>query len=92
MRGVGIVNERLPVPGADSLSQPRTTSDIASFSEREDKMRIRLTHVGLVGLLLILGAREASAEIMRWQVGGETREAIVYVPAGRWSQVATTAT
>ena len=44
-------------------------------------MSIRPTHVGLVGLLLILGARGASAEVMRWQVDGETREAIVYAPA-----------
>ena len=43
-------------------------------------MRARLT-LGLVGLLLILGARGASAEVMRWQVDGETREAIVYAPA-----------
>jgi len=45
-------------------------------------MRTRLTHVGLVGLLLILGARGASAEVMSWQVDGQTREAIVYAPAG----------
>ena len=44
-------------------------------------MGIRLTRIGLVGLLLILGARGASAEVMRWQVDGETREAIVYAPA-----------
>ena len=43
-------------------------------------MRTGLTHVGLVGLLLILGARGASAEVMRWQVEGETREAIVSAP------------
>ena len=44
-------------------------------------MRTRLTHVGLVGLLLILSARGASAEVVSWQVDGETREAIVYAPA-----------
>ena len=44
-------------------------------------MRISVTQLGLVGLLLVLGASEASAEIMRWQVDGETREAIVYAPA-----------
>ncbi len=45
-------------------------------------MSTRLTHVGLAGLLLILGgACGASAEVMRWQVDGETREAIVYAPA-----------
>jgi polyhydroxybutyrate depolymerase len=47
-------------------------------------MRTQLTQigvVGLLGLLLILGAGQASAEVMRWQVDGETREAIVYAPA-----------
>ena len=44
-------------------------------------MRTQLTHVGMVGLLLVLGARGASAEVMRWQVDGEAREAIVYAPA-----------
>ena len=44
-------------------------------------MRKRLRHADLVGVLLILGARGASAEVMRWQVDGETREAIVYAPA-----------
>ncbi len=44
-------------------------------------MRMRLMHVALVCLLLGLGTREVSAEIMRWQVDGETREAIVYAPA-----------
>ena len=36
--------------------------------------------VGLVGLILILGARGVSAEVVSWQVDGETREAIVYAP------------
>ena len=49
--------------------------------KRGGKMRMHLTHVGLLGLLLILGARGASAEVMRWQVDGEMREAIVYAPA-----------
>ena len=44
-------------------------------------MRKRLTHVSLVGLLLILGTRSASTEVIRWQVEGETREAIIYAPA-----------
>ena len=44
-------------------------------------MRMRLTHVALAGLLLIPGVRDAAAEVMRWQVDGETREAIVYAPA-----------
>ena len=44
-------------------------------------MRMRLMHVALVGLLLIPGSRDAAAQVMRWQVDGETREAIVYAPA-----------
>ena len=44
-------------------------------------MRTRVMQVGLLGLLLALGARGASAEVMKWQVDGETREAIVYSPA-----------
>ena len=44
-------------------------------------MRTLRTHVGLVGLLLILGVCGTSAEVMRWQVDGKTREAIVYAPA-----------
>ena len=46
-------------------------------------MRMRLAHVALAGLLLIPGARGAAAQVMRWQVDGETREAIVHVPASR---------
>ena len=44
-------------------------------------MTMRPTHVALAGLLLIPGAREAAAEVVRWQVDGVTREAIVYAPA-----------
>jgi polyhydroxybutyrate depolymerase len=44
-------------------------------------MNIRLTHVGLVGALLILCAHAASAEVMTWKVEGDTREAIVFAPA-----------
>ena len=44
-------------------------------------MRTHLTRVGLVGLVLVLSACGASAKVMRWEVGGETREAIVYAPA-----------
>ena len=40
---------------------------------------MRLAH-GLAGVLLILGVRAASAEVMRWRVDGETREAIVFAP------------
>ena len=35
----------------------------------------------LIFLLLVLGARGASAQVTRWQVDGETRQAIVYAPA-----------
>jgi len=44
-------------------------------------MRTRLSHVGLIGLMVLLGARQASAEIMRWRIEGENRKAIVYAPA-----------
>ena len=44
-------------------------------------MRRRLTHVVPAGLLLMLGVGEAAAQVMRWQVDGVTREAIVYAPA-----------
>ena len=44
-------------------------------------MGMRLTHVAVVGLLLILGVGDAAAQVMRWQVDGVTREAIVYAPA-----------
>ncbi|MDP6579569.1 MAG: prolyl oligopeptidase family serine peptidase [Vicinamibacterales bacterium] len=44
-------------------------------------MRIRLSHVVLLGLLLVLGARGASAEVLRWEVDGMTRQAIVFAPA-----------
>ena len=45
-------------------------------------MRMRLTLVALlVGLLLIPGVRDAAAQVMRWQVDGETRQAIVHAPA-----------
>ncbi len=44
-------------------------------------MRMRPTHVTLIGLLLFPGVCEAAAEVMRWQVDGVTREAIVYAPA-----------
>jgi polyhydroxybutyrate depolymerase len=37
--------------------------------------------LGSVGLLLILVAPGASAEVLSWEVDGETREAIVYAPA-----------
>ena len=38
------------------------------------------THAALAGLLLILGAGDAPAQVMQWQVAGETREAIVHAP------------
>ena len=59
---------------------PQAFTSDSVVRERGGKMRTRLT-LSLVGLLLILGARGTSAEVMRWQVDGETREAIVYAPA-----------
>ena len=45
-------------------------------------MSTRLARVALVGLVLVVGARAASAQaIVTWQVDGEPREAIVYAPA-----------
>jgi polyhydroxybutyrate depolymerase len=44
-------------------------------------MSMRVTHVGLIGVLLILCAHAASAEVVTWKVEGETREAIVYARA-----------
>lgn len=44
-------------------------------------MKTRLASVGAVGLLLILVPGRAAAEVMSWEVDGETREAIVYAPA-----------
>ncbi len=44
-------------------------------------MRIHIAPVVPIGLILILSACSASAQVMRWQVEGETREAIVYAPA-----------
>ena len=35
----------------------------------------------LVFLLLVIGVRGVSAQVLRWQVDGQTREAIVYAPA-----------
>ena len=49
-------------------------------------MRARLTTAVLVCLLLIPGLAEAAAEVMRWQVDGVTREAIVYAPASPGEQ------
>ena len=39
-----------------------------------------LVGVGMVGLLLVGSVEETSAQVTRWQVDGETREAIVYAP------------
>ena len=44
-------------------------------------MRMRLAHVAVIGLLLIPGVRDAAAQVMSWQVDGETRQAIVHAPA-----------
>ena len=42
----------------------------------------RLASIGVVGLLLILVPGRATAEVMRWEIDGDTREAIVYAPSG----------
>jgi polyhydroxybutyrate depolymerase len=39
-----------------------------------------LVDIGTIGVLAALAVTEASAEVMRWQVNGATREAIVQVP------------
>ena len=44
-------------------------------------MRARLTQSCFILLMLIVGACGASAQVMRWDVDGATREAIVYAPA-----------
>jgi len=44
-------------------------------------MRMRLPYVGVIGLLLMLGPQGVSAEVVRWQIEGETRSAIMFVPA-----------
>ena len=44
-------------------------------------MRVRPTCVALACLLLVAGVRAAAAQVMQWEVDGETREAIVYLPA-----------
>ena len=54
--------------------------DVSRVSGRGGQMRLRLI-LGVVGLLLFLGGRGVSAQVMKWQVDGETREAIVYAPA-----------
>jgi polyhydroxybutyrate depolymerase len=43
-------------------------------------MSIRLASVVPIGLALILSACSASAQVMTWQIEGQTREAIVYAP------------
>ena len=44
-------------------------------------MSMRLVQVALAALLLMLAASDAAAQVMRWQVDGRTREAIVHAPA-----------
>ena len=48
-------------------------------------MRMRLTHAAMACLLVILGAGGAAAQVVQWEVDGETREAIVYTPSSRLS-------
>ena len=51
-------------------------------------MRMRPTCAALAGLLLILGVPDAAAQVMQWQVDGETRKAIVYAPASSGAEEA----
>ena len=44
-------------------------------------MRMRLTHAAMACLLVLLGAGGAAAQVVQWEVDGETREAIVYPPS-----------
>ena len=44
-------------------------------------MRMRLTHAAMACLLVLLGAGGAAAQVVQWEVDGETREAIVYTPS-----------
>lgn len=43
-------------------------------------MKTCLTQLVVTGLLLVFTADGVSAEVLRWQVDGQTREAIVYLP------------
>ena len=43
-------------------------------------MNMRVAQAVVAGLLLLTGARESAAEVVRWQVDGETREAVVHGP------------
>ena len=45
-----------------------------------------ITRVVMICLLSVGSATSASAQLMQWEVGGETREALVYVPDAAGSQ------
>ena len=54
----------------------------ASSSVRMGRVLMRWLRTGLIGLSLVLGAATwTSAEVMRWDVDGQIREATVYAPA-----------
>ncbi len=42
---------------------------------------MQLRHVGVLGFALMLWSCDVSAEVMRWQVDGMSRQALVYAPA-----------
>jgi len=45
-------------------------------------VKTRLVSVGVASLFMILLPGRATAEVMRWEIDGDTREAIVYAPPG----------
>lgn len=61
-----------PLPPAPVVSENRTM--------RIRHIGIALRGVGLLTLLLLASDGTAAAQITRWQVGADTREAIVFVP------------
>ena len=52
----------------------------AAGTKERHEMNIRVALVGLVSSLVVLSACRVSAEIVRWRVDGQTREAMVYAP------------
>ena len=49
-------------------------------SEKGETMKTCLAQLVVTGLLLVFSAAGVSAEVLQWQVDGQTREAIVYLP------------
>ena len=68
-------------PEAPAANVQACSLRVPSSTNVEVGMRMRPTHLVLAGLLLLPGVADAAAEVMRWQVDGVTREAIVHVPA-----------